>query len=123
MGTGRPIQLNSWESMVEGNNGLEWRNENLLATHSRGPAPTIRYAHLSADPGKCAGPQFGGRLDAHCSLPFVGAVQTNFSEIGIDGGVLQDAKENLDLKGRHTITEVILSDEQVGQLGFVDVAA
>lgn len=45
------------------------------------------------------------------------------SEIGIDGGVLQDAKENLDLKGRHTITEVILSDEQVGQLGFVDVAA
>jgi len=45
------------------------------------------------------------------------------SEIGIDGEVLQDAKENLDLKGRHTITEVILSDEQVGQLGFVDVAA
>jgi hypothetical protein len=32
-------------------------------------------------------------------------------------------KENLDLKGGHTIAEVILTDEQVGQLGFVDVAA
>jgi hypothetical protein len=38
-------------------------------------------------------------------------------------GALQNAKENLDLKGGHTIAEVILSDEQVRQLGFVDVAA
>jgi hypothetical protein len=45
------------------------------------------------------------------------------SDIGIDGGALQNAKEDLDFKGGHTIAEVILSDEQVPQLGFVDVAA
>jgi hypothetical protein len=42
------------------------------------------------------------------------------SGVGIDGGVLQDTKENLDSKGSHTISNVILSDEQLKQLGFVD---
>jgi hypothetical protein len=45
------------------------------------------------------------------------------SGIGIDGGVLQDTKENLDAKGSHTISNVILSDVQVEHLGFVDVVA
>jgi hypothetical protein len=45
------------------------------------------------------------------------------SDIGMDASVLQDTKENLDSKGRHIIPEAILSDEQLKQLGFVDVAA
>jgi hypothetical protein len=45
------------------------------------------------------------------------------SAVGVDGEVLQRTKDALDSKGTHTITEVVLSDEQVGQLGFTDVAA
>ena|SRR6266478_4856198 len=45
------------------------------------------------------------------------------SEVGIHEDALQEAKEELDSKGSHTITEVILSDKQVKDLGFTDVAA
>lgn len=45
------------------------------------------------------------------------------SEVGIHEDVLQDTKEKLDAKGHHTITEVILSERQVEDLGFTDVAA
>jgi hypothetical protein len=47
----------------------------------------------------------------------------NLSGVGIDVGVLQKAKQNLDSNGKHTITEVVLSDAKLKQLGFMDVAA
>lgn len=55
--------------------------------------------------------------------PSWGQLARKLSGIGIDGGVLQNIKENLDAKGSHTITDVMLSDEQLKQVGFMDVAA
>ena len=43
--------------------------------------------------------------------------------VGVNNDVLQDGKANLDLEGSYTITEVHLSDDQLTQLGFVNVEA
>jgi len=45
------------------------------------------------------------------------------SVVGIPDDVLRNTKQNLDSTGSDTITEVVLSDEQLTQLGFADVAA
>ena len=45
------------------------------------------------------------------------------SVVGIPDDVLRNTKQNLDSTGSDTITEVALSDEQLTQLGFADVAA
>ena len=45
------------------------------------------------------------------------------SGIGIPDDVLRNAKQNLDSTGSDTITEVVLSDDQLTLLGFADVAA
>jgi len=50
-------------------------------------------------------------------------LSARLAHVGIDDGALKDAKAGLDLEGSHTITEVHLSDDQLRQLGFVNVAA
>jgi len=50
-------------------------------------------------------------------------LSTRLSHLGVDGGVLRDAKAALDLTGSHAIPEVILSDDQLRWLGYQDVAA
>lgn len=97
------------------------------AHHGRDPEAAAFAAPTAVMAGSVAYP-LPGRNFAGGSMPTVHypsweQLGRNLSEVGIDGGVLQDTKENLDSKGSHTITEVILSDEQVGQLGFTDVAA
>ena len=47
----------------------------------------------------------------------------NLSVVGIPDDVLRNTKQNLDSTGSDTITEVVLSDEQLTQLGFAEVAA
>jgi len=45
------------------------------------------------------------------------------SGIGVSDDVLRNAKENLDSTSSATITEVVLGDDQLTKLGFVDAAA
>ncbi len=45
------------------------------------------------------------------------------SGIGVSDDVLRNAKENLDSTSSATITEVVLGDDQLTQLGFEDAAA
>jgi hypothetical protein len=50
-------------------------------------------------------------------------LKLKLSECGIHDDELQKARESLDANGSATITEVVLSDEQLTQLGFVVLAA
>ena len=45
------------------------------------------------------------------------------SSVGVHDEALREAKADLDRTGSHAITEVILSDDQLKLLGYVDAAA
>jgi hypothetical protein len=89
---------------------------------SKSPRPDMRSTYvLSRADAPTRNGEGGATPTVH--YPSWEQLARKLSRVGIDGGVLQDAKDNLDSKGSHTIQDVVLSDDQVEQLGFVDLVA